>query len=40
VGSGAVTDTAALDSDAAPGKPPSTRSPQPSARKTTTRKKA
>ena len=40
VGSGAVTDTAAPDSDTAPAKPPSTRSPQPSARKATTRKKA
>ena len=40
VGSGAVTDMAAPDSDAAPAKSPPTRSPQPSGRKTTTRKKA
>jgi hypothetical protein len=40
VGSGAATDAPALDSDTAPAKPRSTRSPQPSARKATTRKKA
>jgi hypothetical protein len=40
VGSGAVTDTAAPDSDTPPAKPPSTHSRQPSARKTTSRKKA
>jgi len=40
VGSGAVTNTPAPDSDTAPTKPPSTRSPQPSVRKASTRKKA